>query len=261
MYSIPDFGACCILSTIGIEGGTSCRLILKPGLRQTAFIRRDTFGARHAARQDRGDMRDGGGAGDNYSRSFAGRGICQIDGSKVLLLQTHSTAKPRGKRTVLRLVAEDDDGGGGAMCCSGLNRITGGFALLLLLQCSVSAWGQDSISGKQKVIAWTLELEQLLKDISLRITDSANQSEASVSQISDEIVKDEQHSNESEKKFDEQVKISEEQERRWSELSSLFSQSEAALRASQSATELAVSVAVILGTAAIVEGLILIFRN
>lgn len=48
---------------------------------------------------------------------------------------------------------------------------------------------------------------------------------------------------------------------RGQELSKSMAQLQLSLKASQSATELAASVAVILGTVAIVEGLILIFRN
>lgn len=145
--------------------------------------------------------------------------------------------------------------------CSGSSRIIGGFVFLLLLLSSGSGWGQDLTFGKQKVIALTFELETLLRDIGLQTKNLENQSVITETQITSETKKDEQHSIESEKTYDEQAKISIEQEAKFSELSNLFGQSEAALKASQSATELAVSVAVIAVTAAIIEGLVIIFKK
>ncbi len=111
------------------------------------------------------------------------------------------------------------------------------FSVFFFFLVAASLSGEESLSPKRQAIAWSLELEQLLKTIDSRIKNSASQSETSASQISDEMTKDEQHTQESETIYEEQEKTSEEQVQTSSELSSLFEEYETSLKASRSEAE------------------------
>ncbi len=111
------------------------------------------------------------------------------------------------------------------------------FLVFFFFSAAASLSGEESPSPREQAIAWSLELETLLKAIDSRIKNSASQSETSASQISDEMTKDEQHTQESETTYAEQEKISEAQVQTSSELSGLFEQYADSLKASRSETE------------------------
>jgi hypothetical protein len=100
---------------------------------------------------------------------------------------------------------------------SGLKLITGGFVLLLLLCVSFSASGQDQ--SRVQVIAWTLELKQLLTDCYTQISSTEMQTEESENNVSSVITKDDQSSKESEAIYQEQEKTSDQQQKSSSEVS------------------------------------------
>lgn len=105
------------------------------------------------------------------------------------------------------------------MRCSGLNRITGGFALSLLFLCSCLAFGLDQESARVQAITWTLELKQLLTDCYSQMLSTEKRTEESVNDVSSVMTNDEQSSKESEAIYQEQEKTSDQQQKSSSEVS------------------------------------------
>ncbi len=142
----------------------------------------------------------------------------------------------------------------------GSRKITGGFVFLFLLACLVSGWAQDSTYGKQKVTELLLQQRIILTQSAKDIQDSRQAIAILEQELSETIKNGEQRINELKTLLAERGKVYQEQTEEFEALSKSMAQLELSLKASQSATELAVSIAVILGTTAIIEGLVIIFR-
>lgn len=144
---------------------------------------------------------------------------------------------------------------------SGSKKIIGGFVFLLLLLSSGSGWGQDSTSGKQKAIELLLQQRILLTQSQKDIEDSRQAIKTLEKELVDIKASDEQLISDLKRQLDERKKVYQEQAKEIEKLLKSIALLELSLKASQSATECAVAIAVILGTVAIIEGLIIIFKK